>query len=98
MIKVEVARHCLQHVGESGRHLEKVWPFLRIIIPAVQHHCISTRSMQGMFGASVSELYLLIKSLLQIGRAVDPCVITKQKYTAYKGTVHQAWLTYCGHK
>ena len=30
----------------------------------------STRSMQGMFGASVSELYLLIKSLI-IERTVD---------------------------
>ena len=38
-----------------------------------------TRSMQGMFGASVSELYLLIKSLIYIGRAVDLCVrITKK--------------------
>jgi len=27
--------------------------------------------MQSMFGASVSELYLLIKSLINIGRAVD---------------------------
>jgi len=36
--------------------------------------------MQGMFGASVSELYLLIKSLIYIGRAVDLCVrITKKK-------------------
>ena len=34
--------------------------------------------MQGMFEASVSELYLLIKSLIYIGRAVDLCVrITK---------------------
>ena len=39
---------------------------------------IITRSMQGMFGASVSELYLLIKSLIYIGRAVDLCVITKK--------------------
>ena len=31
-----------------------------------------------MFGASVSELYLLIKSLIYIGRAVDLCVITKK--------------------
>ena len=31
-----------------------------------------------MFGASVSELYLLIKSLFNIGRAVDLCVITKK--------------------
>jgi len=37
-----------------------------------------TRSMQGMFGANVSELYLLIKSLFNIGRAVDLCVITKK--------------------
>ena len=40
---------------------------------------------------SVSELYLLIKSLINIERAVDLCVITK-KYTAYTGTVSQAWL------
>jgi len=31
-----------------------------------------------MFGASVSELYLLIKSLINIGRAIDLCVITKK--------------------
>jgi len=37
---------------------------------------IDTRSMQGMFEASVSELYLLIKSLINIVRAVDLCVIT----------------------
>jgi len=36
-----------------------------------------TRSMQGMFGASVSELYLLIK-LLIIERT-DQCVITNKK-------------------
>ena len=35
---------------------------------------IITRSMQGMFGASVSELYLLIN----IERTVDLCVITKK--------------------
>ena len=35
-----------------------------------------TRSMQGMFGASVSELYLLIKLLINIERT-DLCVITK---------------------
>jgi len=46
-----------------------------------------------MFGASVNELYLLIKSLINIGRAVDLCVIKKKKnYTAYTGTVSQAWL------
>ena len=50
-----------------------------------------TRSMQGMFGASVSELYLLIKSLINIGRAVDLCVITK-KYTAYTGTTDESGL------
>jgi len=50
-----------------------------------------TRSMQGMFGASVSELYLLIKSLINIGRAVDLCVITK-KYTAYIGTTDESDL------
>ena len=47
--------------------------------------------MQGMFGASVSELYLLIKSLINIGRAVDLCVITK-KYTAYTGTTDESGL------
>ena len=35
-----------------------------------------TRSTQGMFGASMSELYLLITSLINIGRAVDLRVIT----------------------
>jgi len=45
-----------------------------------------TRSMQGMFRASVSELYLLTKSLINIGRAVDLCVITKKSYTACTGT------------
>jgi len=32
-----------------------------------------------MFGVSLSELYLLIKSLINIGRAIDLCVITKKK-------------------
>jgi len=41
------------------------------------YNIIYTRSMQGMFGASVSELRLLIKSLINIERAVDLCVITK---------------------
>ena len=45
-----------------------------------------------MLGASVSELYLLIKSLINIGRAVDLCVITKKKYTAYTGTLSQLGL------
>ena len=47
-----------------------------------------------MFGASVSELYLLIKSQINTGRTVDLCVITKKKYTVYTGTVSQAWLSY----
>ena len=47
--------------------------------------------MQGIFGASVSELYLLIKSLINIGRAVDLCVITK-KYTTYTGTTDESGL------
>ena len=34
-----------------------------------------------MFGASVSELYLLIKTMINIERTVDLCVITKKKYT-----------------
>ena len=46
-----------------------------------------------MFGASVSELYLLIKSQINTGRTVDLCVITKKKYTVYTGTVSQAWLS-----
>ena len=50
-----------------------LWYHIIIII------IIITRSMQGMFGASVSELYLLIKSLINIGRAVDLYVITKKK-------------------
>jgi len=32
-----------------------------------------------MFGASVSELHLLIKLLINIERTVDLCVITKKK-------------------
>ena len=44
----------------------------------------STRSMQGMFGASVSELYLLIKSLINIGRAVDLCVIKKNIQSVHR--------------
>ena len=45
-----------------------------------------------MFGVSVSELYLLIKSQINIGRAVDLCVITKKNYIAYTGTV--SWPGY----
>ena len=46
-----------------------------------------------MFGASMSELYLLIKSLINIERTVDQCVITHTpKIHAYTGTVSQAWL------
>ena len=47
-----------------------------------------------MFGASVSELYLLIKLLINIERAVDLCVIKKKKRNthAYTGTVSQTWL------
>ena len=37
-----------------------------------------------MFGASVSELYLLIKSLINIGRAVDLCVITKKIHSVHR--------------
>jgi len=43
-----------------------------------------------MFGASVSELYLLIKSLINIERTLDLCVITKKNTHAYTGTVTQA--------
>jgi len=35
--------------------------------------------MQGMFGVSVSELYSLIKLLINIERTVDLSVITKIK-------------------
>ena len=34
-----------------------------------------------MFGASISELYSLIKLLINIERTVDLCVIKKKKYT-----------------
>ena len=34
-----------------------------------------------MFGAIVSEMYLLIKLVIDIERTVDLCVITKKKYT-----------------
>ena len=51
-----------------------------------------TRSMQGIFGASVSEFYLLIKSLINIGRAVGLCAIIKI-YTAYAGTVSQGYTS-----
>jgi len=37
-----------------------------------------------MFGASVSELYLVIKSLIYIGRAVDLCVITKKIHSVHR--------------
>jgi len=50
--------------------------------------------MQGMFGASVSESYLLIKSLINIERTVNLCVITKKSTHTYTGTVCQAWLKY----
>jgi len=50
---------------------------------------VSTRSimtcMQGMFWASVSELYLLIKSLINIERRIDLCMITKKNTHAYTG-------------
>ena len=46
-------------------------PIANITRPPVYDN---TRSMQGMFGASVSELYLVIKSLINIERAVDLCV------------------------
>ena len=35
--------------------------------------------MQGMFGVHVSELYLLIKLLINIERTVDLCVITHKE-------------------
>ena len=37
-----------------------------------------------MFGASVSELYLPIKSLINIGRAVDLWVITKKIHSVHR--------------
>jgi len=37
-----------------------------------------------MFGASMSELYLLIKSLINTGRAVDLCVITKKIHSIHR--------------
>jgi len=40
----------------------------------------ATRSMQGMFGASVSELYLLDKLLINIEDSISMCD-HKKKYT-----------------
>jgi len=37
-----------------------------------------------MFGASVNELHLLIKSLINIGRTVDLCVITKKIHSVHR--------------
>ena len=50
--------------------------------------------MQGMFGASVNELHLLIKSLINYWEGSrSMCDHKKQKkYTAYTGTVSQTWL------
>jgi len=44
-------------------------------------------SMQGMFGASVSELYLLV---IEDSRSM--CDHQKRNTHAYTGTVSQAWL------
>jgi len=51
-------------------------PIILFIVP--------TRSMQGMFGASVSELYLLIK--------IRSMCDHKRNTHAYTGTVSQVWL------
>ena len=50
--------------------------------------------MQGMFGANVSELYLLIKLLINIEDSRSMCDHQKKKRNthAYTGTVNQAWL------
>jgi len=45
-----------------------------------------------MFGVSMSELYLLIKLLINIERTVDLCVITKEIHMRTTGTASQAWL------
>ena len=52
---------------------------------------ITTRSMQGMFGVSVSELYLLIKLLINIERT-DLCDHKNRNKHAYTGNVSEAWL------
>jgi len=46
-----------------------------------------------MFGASVTELYLLIKVLINTERTVDLCVITKRKKNTrvQRNCVSQAW-------
>ena len=51
----------------------------------------ATRSMQGMFGASVCELYLLDKLLINIE---DSRSMWSQKeiHMRTQGTVSQAWL------
>ena len=48
-----------------------------------------TRRMQGMFGVSVSELYILIKLLINIERTID---LYKKRNPQYTGTVSQGWL------
>jgi len=45
-----------------------------------------------MFGASVSELYLLIKLLIDIEDSRSMCSHKKRNTYAYTGTVSQAWL------
>ena len=56
-------------------------------------HLLSiTRSMQGMFGASVSELYLLIKLLINIEDSRTMRDHKKRNTHAYTGTVSQGWL------
>jgi len=45
-----------------------------------------------MFGARVSELYLLIKLLINIQGSRSMCSHKKKEIHAYTGTVGQAWL------
>ena len=50
----------------------------------------NTRSMQGVFGVSVSELYLLMKALINIERTVDLCLILREQQIL--DMMSQAWL------
>jgi len=49
----------------------------------------NTRSMQGMFGVSVSELYLLIKSLINIKRHSIHRNCESGLVTIYKHAAHR---------
>ena len=63
----------------SRRERRAIHPGGKVELSRVCSMTITTRSMQGMFGASVSELYLLIRLLINTERTVDLCMITKEE-------------------